>query len=425
MPRMSSGRLLIAATVFGLMQTSCGVPLSGRPPAAKPLRLEPIHLSLDPQGRVQVADAMALFETAGRHFAARRYLRALASYEQLFREFPKSALVSPALYNAGLAHEQLGRFDLAARRYETLIERFGHTRNAVDAAFRLGACYAELRRWKRSAAVYLGVLRRRDLSNSDRIEAFARTALAYFRDGDLEAATRTLRDAVRFHDSVDPFERLESDFFVGMIYYYRAALPHVSFRNAPLEGTRDDRLGQQLDEKARLLLVSQGRYIEAIKTRNPYWATAAGFQIGSLYREFYDVMMRSMPDFNEKASNHAKRLRIPIEAAEAQLKQAYLEQLHERARPLLEKAIRVFEKNVVVAERLGVRGSWVDKSRGQMRILKELLVASPQQAVKRLPRAPVLPEDEAEPFEPAKPGVEPMDPPPETRPGLSGARQLL
>ena len=120
---------------------------------------------------------------------------------------------------------------------------------------------------------------------------------------------------------------------------------------------------------------------------------AAGFQIGSLYREFYEALMRTIPDFDAAARDNARQTGIDKTTAKQQLVGAYLEQLHERIRPLLHKAMRVFEKNVVVARRIGVEGAWIAKSRRQIRELKDLITATPVEATRRRPAQTVLPED--------------------------------
>ena len=52
-------------------------------------------------------------------------------------------------------------------------------------------------------------------------------------------------------------------------------------------------MSADLDEKARMLLASQRQYIDTIKLGNPGWASASGFQIGSLYEELYDSFIHA------------------------------------------------------------------------------------------------------------------------------------
>lgn len=399
--KITISQLALGSALVVMVTASCAGTLSRpqtAPPQAGPthpqettLRLEPIELMATPNGDVLVSDALSLFDAGGRDLGAKRYGRALSRYDALLGRFPESRLVLPALYNAGLAHEGLRQFNAAAARYLRIVERFGHLHDAIDATFRLGGCYAELANWKRSAEVFGRLAGRKGLGSSERVEAYARQGLALFRQQDYDATRRVLRDGIRLVQSVDAFERLDSDFFAAMLYYYFAAIPHAQFRSAAIRP--GSTLAGDMDEKARLLIVAQGRYIETIRVKNPYWATASGFQIGSLYREFYDALMHTLPDFDAAARDNARQAGIAVTAAKQQLVSAYLEQLHERIRPLLHKAMRVFEKNVVVARRIGVEGAWIAKSRRQIRELKDLITATPVEAMRRLPAQTVLPED--------------------------------
>lgn len=357
------------------------------------LKLEPIKVIASAGGkRIEVLDATGLFEAGGRHLSAKQHREALRHYDRLLVHYPKTRFSAPALYNAGLAHEALYEYDKAAARYRALIAAFGKTRDAVDASFRLGGCLAELHRWKESARVFATLSQRKGLSAGDRIEAFARKGLAEFRQHDHDAARKTLVAAVAYARKVDGVERLDNDFFLAMSYYYLAAIPHVHFRLSKVD--RGKKMGKTLDAKAKLLLVSQRRYIETIRVKNPYWATAAGFQIGSLYKEFYNTLMTALPDFKKAARKNAKKARISVAKAEKQLVRVYVEELHKKVKPLLKKAIRVFEKNVVMGTRVGIRSQWLAKSRHQIRELKRLLLAKPAEVVRLLPKAQKLPEDE-------------------------------
>jgi tetratricopeptide (TPR) repeat protein len=406
-----------AALVLINALAGCGHPLPppavAPPPIAPPphtapallstarLQMAPLKLEL-PAGPTAPGqlEAAALFERAGQLLSARKYKDALKLYDELVRRFPSSRLVSPSLYNAGLAHEWSRDFTGAATRYRELMRRFGRTREALDAAFRLGGCYAELHNWPASAQIFSELLRRKDLSASDRIECLARKGLAYFQLGDHRAARSTLQEALTYHQAVERFERLDTDYFLAMVHYYQAAIPHLEFRDLKVDatqsgkGSRGSVLAQTLDDKARLLLLSQAAYIKTIQIKNPYWATAAGFQVGSLYRELYSVLLTTLPDFTAKALKNAKTARIPLLKARRQLVQAYLEEVHRTVKPLLDKAIRVFEQNLKVGERVGVQSEWVQKSRYQVNELKHLLSLPPAEAVKLVTQDSPLPEEQ-------------------------------
>ena len=435
MKHVSRANAVLAILFLGAA-TSCAVerrPRTGPPPRPEASRrqratprklvMEPIRLHVKPaapgkEPTIEVLDAGGLFDRGGQLLSAKRYEEAIATYDRLLTLFPSSRYVSPALYNAGLSHEWTGQFARAARRYEELIRRFGHTKEAVDAGFRLGGCHAELRNFAESARVFQVLLARGDLGASDRIECLARKGLAHFRMGDHKATRSTLQLAIQYEKSIQTVERLESDFFLAMANYYIAAIPHVEFRKLELiGGSPGPNLARTLNEKARLLILSQAGYIRTIKVKNPYWASASGFQIGSLYREFYTALLTALPDFTRQAKQNARLAKIPVGQAHRQLVQVYMEEVHKAVKPLLGKAMRVFEKNVEMAERVGVRGNWVNKSRRQIQDLKRLLSVSPQEAVNLVRKDGLLPEDQPAPGHgPRQPAstqpVAPPTPPP-------------
>lgn len=360
------------------------------------IELEPIRLEASAveggEPRIEVLDAHTLFDDGGRMLSQKKYATAIQYYDKLLEKFPQSKLVGVSLYNAGLANEALADYAKAASYYEQLIRSFPRGRDAGDAAFRLGACYAELKRWSESAKVFGLLAQRPEIGVGDRLEALARQGLALFQQGDYAETKATLRKALRYHRSVAASERLDTDFFLAMIHYYLAALPHREYREAPM--TPGAKLALQLDNKARLLLSAQAAYINTIKVKNGYWAAAAGFQIGSLYREFYNLLMTTLPNFDEAARKNAKKAKISVDQAQADLKRIYLEEVHKKVKVLLQKAIRVYEKNLLMAQRVGVQSNWVRKTRMEIDELRHLLTVSPAEAVKEVPRQAAYPEDE-------------------------------
>jgi hypothetical protein len=120
-------------------------------------------------------------------------------------------------------------------------------------------------------------------------------------------------------------------------------------------------MGIDMEDKARLLLAAQRQYIETIKLGNPQWAAASGYQIGSLYEEFYDAFIHApIPDQLLGDANQEKR-------------EVYYEELRKKIRILLEKSIRTHEQNLLMMERLGVQNEWRDKSKLAFAKLQKLL----------------------------------------------------
>jgi tetratricopeptide (TPR) repeat protein len=341
-----------------LLALSCAH--GGRPGRVVRIEMEPLKLQAVRDGagaRVEAFDAATLFEQADRDLKAQRRAQAAAAYDRLVAEFPDSRYLVPALYNAGLAYEGLKRYADAAARYERVAGLRPDGKDGLDALFRLGACYAEVQRWPDSLEVFGRVLARRDLSLADRIEAMTRRGLAQFELDQLQDAERTFRAALDHFRQHEADERLESDFFLAMAQFYLAHVQHRHFRALPVR-LPQRQLEQDLEAKARVFLVAQSRYIDTVKLRHPVWATAAGYQIGALYREMYDVLINAPQ---------------PPELDTEEKRQVYTDVLKGRLRSLLLRARRIHEKNVAMAERIGVDNDWVRRSNEQLAEMERLL----------------------------------------------------
>jgi tetratricopeptide (TPR) repeat protein len=308
--------------------------------------------------RDEVLDPPALFERAGGELAEKRFRDAARSYDLLVRSFSDSPYVVASLYNAGLAYEGVDDYKTARDRYRTLLDRFPDHADAVDASFKLGACLAELADWPASRAVYARLVDRKGLPLTDRMEAMTRRGYAELSQHDLATAERTFRETIAFYDAHEAEERLDTDFYLAMAHYELGVIAQEHYRAAPIR-LPEQRMGEDLEAKAGLLLSAQNLYVRAIKVRNPHWAAAAGYQIGALYRDFYDAMIQApLPE----------KLRH-----DAELRDVYMEELKKRIRPLLEKAVRTQEQTVLMAERTGIDNDFVRKASAELDALRRLL----------------------------------------------------
>jgi len=260
------------------------------------IEMEPIKFEAvkGPDGvHVETFDATELFERGGAALSEKRYDDAIRAYEQLLKEFGgDTRYVKAALYNCGLAYQGKKDWATAIARFKQLADQYGATSDAKDALFQMGASYAEAGNWPTSATVFAEILERKDLTADDRIEALARRGFAQFQLKDLDTAERTFSSALWFFQSIEKEERLQTDFYLGLCRYHLGQIPHERFRAVPLR-LPEKQMGIDMEEKAHLLLTAQRQYIETIKLGNPQWASASGYQIGSLYEEFYDAFIRA------------------------------------------------------------------------------------------------------------------------------------
>lgn len=359
----------------------CGA-RQGPPPATGPgpavhLDMEPINLEAtnDADGiHIDAFDAPELFEQAGIALSGKRYDDAVTTYGKLLKTFPESSYARPALYNLGLAQVGKANWPAAIESFKTLVEKYPAHPDAKDSLFQLGACYAEQANWPASAEVFARILDRLDLNADDRIEAIARRGFAQFNLGDLDTSEKTFRAALAFKQRIETEERLATDFYLAFSQYHLGQIFHLRFRKAALR-LPEAQLDKDLEEKAHLLLMAQRAYIDTIKFGNPAWASAAGFQVGSLYEELYDSFM-NVP--------------IPSEL-NTQAREVYQEELHKKIRILLEKSMRWQHENLLMVERLGVTTDWAEKSKlayaKLLRLLDPKLPAGDDDALRKFPPA--------------------------------------
>lgn len=329
------------------------------------LEMEPVQIEVGKAGDELVAfDAKALFEEGGAHMDANRFADAVATFDRLLKNFSDSNYAPPALFNLALSLEIQGQFADAALRYRQVGEQFPAAQVAREASLRIGACYAELGRWPASIEALEAALRRSDLSLSERLETQSRIGLGYFEIKDLTSAERVFRETLSYFQAHKEEERIESPFFVAMAQFYQAHLAHRRFRDMPLRG-QPKQLQQDIEALAKQFIATNDGYVAAIRYKDPFWASAAGFHIGALYRELYDTLIKAP---------------VPIELNELQ-RLFYSDMLKGQLRTLLERAQGVLQKNIEWASRVGVKNGWIEKSSEQVEELGRLLAAIDTQPV--------------------------------------------
>lgn len=327
------------------------------------LEMDPIVFSATkgPDGVVvQTFDAEELFQQGGKALSEKRYDEAITAYDRLLREFRENNYTRAAIYNAGLAEQGKKNWEGAVARFKTLLSQYAASSDAKDALFQLGATYAEMGRWQDSASVFAEILERKDLTPDDKMEGIARRGFALYNLKDSDGSERAFRQAVAYYRQVEAEQRFETDFYLALAQYHLALIGHERFRALPLR-LPEAQMSRDLDDKARLLLTAQRQYIEAIKLGNPQWASASGFQIGSLYQELYDAFM------------HAPVPPEYLQRGEEEKLDVYYSELRKKIRILLEKSIKTHEANLLMMERLGVQNEWRDRSKQAFAKLQQLL----------------------------------------------------
>jgi tetratricopeptide (TPR) repeat protein len=313
-------------------------------------------ITAGPPGQVALGemDEATLFDVGTRAFQGGEFEKAAQHFDRLWSSFPASENLAPALWNAGLSQERLGRFSEALERFERYLRLKDEPDGQFHAAlaeYKLGRLDDAARRLHRLAErPGLPVLRKADALLQEgvcRIESGARS------EG--EGLVRAALDVYE-HDKeerVDPALPAQAEFWLGESY-------RGAFRQQKLDPSSMDEkaLGDALELKAQLLLSAQGTYLRCIRRGDGEWATAAGYRIGELYEEFHDELLGAP---------------LPKGLTEEQ-RALYQAELRKKVRNLIGKAIQIYEQTLSTAQRVGARNAYVEKTGQALERLRNLLL---------------------------------------------------
>ena len=315
-------------------------------------------------GQAGEQDGASLIAAAERALVDQQPARAAALFARVLgraSEGRGEELLRQAYPGLARAHEQLGDFDAAIRAYNGFLANFERDPEVPRMLARRGACEAELGQWQRSAASYASVLERgnQQLLPSQRVEALARQGFALYHLGEHEQADAIFAEADEIYESATRSgeERFADTYFVAMARFYRAAILHLRFRELPVR-LPEAQMAKDFEAKLAVLEQAQEAYNHVIAARHMYWVSAAGYQLGSLLEEFYDALMYApVPEWLDEAQ-----------------RRTYYEELEEQLRPVVDKAVWVFEKNLETARKLGYESEFIDQTERRLAQLQAIML---------------------------------------------------
>jgi tetratricopeptide (TPR) repeat protein len=321
----------------------------------------------DPLGPTSLGDSSLADGDATR--AASEYTRAARAGD------------AEAWLKAAAAREALHDWEGATGAYDSFLALSPAGEAKVTALARRGALEAEMQNWEASSGSFAQAFAALPSSAlpSLQVELLARRGMALFQLERFEDAERVMASADEIYEDAlaNEVERFPTHYFAGMARFYRAAIIHRRFREQEVR-LPEAQMAKDLDAKLALVELAQAAYNDAIRVKHMFWVSAAGYQLGTLYEEFYDALM------------HAP---VP-EWLDDEQRQVYFEELKGRLRPVVNKAIWVFEKNVESARRLGVSNEFIDRTEARMARLQSILLAG-EPGLGR-PHARLVPEAAAE-----------------------------
>ncbi len=307
---------------------------------------------------VEAYDAALLFDQGLERYETGEYAAALGIFARLLEEFPGSQLVPSATFNLALCLEKSGEVEKAAAVYASIVETYPGSPSVLDAMFRRGYCLEHLGLLSEAIAEYERVLGLSDLSGPDTVEAMARIGHAQIELGMDDEAEGTLELAVSYFVKQSEIERFDSTYYAAQAQFELGEISRVRFESVAFT-TDEAEIREALDEKLAHLVEARDAYVQTIKIGNFWWAGAAGFRVGELFRTLYDdVVDAPVP---------------PEVAADKEMVEIYFQLLDEKVMPLLESSISIWEKTLLMAERIGLEGEWVEKTDAALAETRQLL----------------------------------------------------
>lgn len=351
------GALLVG---FGLLQ-GCVKPsqVIVQTPQKQVLAMEPL-VFISRQGKVIQIEQMTdeqLFDQAGQSFRAGQFQHARQYYTRLVERYPQSEHLESGLYNLGLTLERLNDFSTAVTVYTRLASRKLDEKTLRDTQFRLAAALLGAKQWSRAEILLLQLRAIPALPATDQIEVLARLGVALQEQNKDPEALESFNQAIRLYHRASQKEYLGNDYFAAMSQYRIATFFERRFRSRQFRATMVQ-MREDLQAKSEDLLTAQAHYMRSIRIRHPHWVVASLYQIGDMYRQMFDDMVKA-----------------PLPKLTTEEQQMYQCMLKKRLRVLLTKAIYAFERNVQAGQVLGVRdNTWMQKTQQSLHQLRQKVI---------------------------------------------------
>lgn len=332
---------------------SCAGPLPPVAPEPAPVpmvEVEPLLLLAErTEGATRIVeiDAGEMLARAGALEHAGRWGDAVEIYDEAARRFPDTSVRAEALYRKGVCLERLEDHLGALQSFRDRLAALGDGPVGAEdlpALIHAGLLEESLGRCGDAAATYRRMLESPDLEPGDRRAARMRLGASLAACGDLDAAVPLMNEVIREADRMreagepaHPGPAAEARYRLGLLAAER-------MRDAPLDAVETEVAREQLVQKARRFSEAFEALAGALRGGSPYWAVAAGYEVGRMYLDVFDALVEAP---------------LPAEMLPDQ-EEAYLAIVRARTRILLANALAAWEENLLRAERTGVRGPAVD-----------------------------------------------------------------
>ena len=318
--------------------------------------LDPLILRPDGEGSVEVVDARELFKEASDDYQRSRFADALRKFRLVTSLFPKSRYAPHAQFNAGLALQRLDRPEEGLAVFQKAAHGLEGSKDEWDARYQVTVCLEDLKRWEALGAETEPLIVPGRLPITQRIEVIVRSGLSHYHLGRLAEAEEAFILALKLRRENAGVPGLESNYHVAQAQYligeiYRGLFATIRFR-LPVETMKRD-----LQDKSSFFLKGQSAFLRCIRLNNNYWSVAAGYQLGRLYEAFYDDMMRA---------------EVPPEL-DRDDREIYYDELKRHIKPLVVRAVDIYERNLGMSDRFGRGTEWTQKTQASLDRMRDIL----------------------------------------------------
>lgn len=279
-----------------------------------------------------------LFREANELLKAGKPQEAMNRFRRLVTEFPDSKYAPLSLFNIAAAQDSLGDRAGTIATLRELVASYPDARESIEGHLYIAALQAEHKEWADALATLEAILARPSLTQADRVEAHARKGYVLLELKKYDAADAALQSAIAEWRRAT---RIDDPYYIAMAHYYRGEIAHRKFAEYPVR-LPDAQLQLDLEQKRVLAVVAYERWKESLGFKHAYWATASGYQMSQIFVELWQATVKAP---------------WPTQLAVAD-RPKYVQEIHQRVREHLEKALEGHRMNVELAKAYGVDTSW-------------------------------------------------------------------
>lgn len=356
--------LALAAGALAAGTGCAGAAAPARPPAAPKNVIDtaPQVVSAD-----RVGTPTELFESARALFLEGKYREAGERFDLVWRGDPAGPLAARAVLQAGLSYQEAPELDVAQERFSILPERYAKEPLVKTALLYKGRILVALERWEALGANAEALLARADLSVLETVETNGARALALVSLGQPEKALRPLEQARTLMERHHLGESGAVPYEITIVFYALGEIRRAQGEQIPFDPPPPN-FGEAFERRAQLVLDAQSAYADAMRTKDPAWATMGGYRVGQLYRALHrDVMAAKFP---------------PAVAKTLRDRQIFEGAMRLRYRVLLRKGLAMLDSTLRMNERVGLLGVWNERSKEAKADLERALEAENQALAK-------------------------------------------